>query len=89
MPKDALQSQLSQLHQQLHQVTALSTEEQAALQAVAHDIEALLANPDAASQQHDSLVDSINLAVEQFEVQHPTITLTLRNIMQGLVSMGI
>ena len=35
------------------------------------------------------VVDGINLAVERFEVSHPTLAGTLRNIMQSLVSMGI
>ena len=36
-----------------------------------------------------TLVDGVNLAVERFESQHPTLTGTLRNILQSLANMGI
>ncbi|MDO8708736.1 DUF4404 family protein, partial [Pseudomonas sp.] len=39
--------------------------------------------------QDSSLVDGVNLAVERFEVEHPTLAGTLRNIVQALASMGI
>ncbi|NDM57141.1 DUF4404 family protein, partial [Klebsiella pneumoniae] len=36
-----------------------------------------------------SLVDGVNLAVERFEVSHPTLAGTLRSIVQSLANMGI
>ena len=36
-----------------------------------------------------TLIDGVNLAVERFEVEHPGLTATLRNIVQSLQSMGI
>ena len=36
-----------------------------------------------------NLVDGFNLAVERFEVEHPTLTGTLRNLLQTLANMGI
>ena len=34
-------------------------------------------------------VDGVNLAVERFEVSHPTLAGTLRSIVQSLANMGI
>ena len=46
-------------------------------------VKELASDPDA------TLVDGVNLAVERFESQHPTLTGTLRNILQSLANMGI
>ncbi|MFX6461725.1 DUF4404 family protein [Acinetobacter baumannii] len=51
------------------------------------DIELKLANEDALNE--GSLVDGVNLAVERFEVSHPTLAGTLRSIVQSLANMGI
>jgi len=39
--------------------------------------------------QDSSLADNVNLAVERFEIEHPTLAGTLRNIVQALANMGI
>lgn len=87
MSANDLQSQLEELRNQLAQETPLSEEERASLQAIARDIELRLDNQ--AITQDESLVDGVNRAVERFEVSHPNTAMTLRNIMQSLVSMGI
>lgn len=87
MVEHDLQSQLDELRSHLTQDTPLTDEERASLQAIAHDIEVRLANQQAVS--NDSLVDGVNLAVERFEVSHPSTAMTLRNIMQTLANMGI
>lgn len=88
MPAQDLRQQLDQLRQQLEQVPPLDTDEREAIQAVIAQLESQLAleSPPPADE---TLVDSINLAVERFEVSHPTLAGTLRNIMQSLVSMGV
>ena len=48
-----------------------------------------LANEDATHTRDGSLVEGVNLAVERFEVSHPTMAGTLRSIMNSLSSMGI
>lgn len=88
MPAQDLRQQLDQLREQLEQVPPLDTDEREAIQAVIAQLESQLAleSPPPADE---TLVDSINLAVERFEVSHPTLAGTLRNIMQSLVSMGV
>ena len=88
MPAQQLRQQLEQLRNQLEQAPPLDADERGAIQALIQQIEAQLAlqSPPPADE---TLVDGINLAVERFEVSHPTLAGTLRNIMQSLVSMGI
>lgn len=88
MPERELQSQLLELRNQLAQDTPLTDEERASLQALAQDIELRLAAR-GETEYGDSLVDGVNLAVERFEVSHPNMAMTLRNIMQSLANMGI
>ncbi|CAD5110291.1 DUF4404 family protein [Zestomonas carbonaria] len=87
MPARELQQQLNELREQLEAGTPLSAEEQEHLQDLIKQIELQLdleaATPDT------GLVDGVNLAVERFEVDHPTLAATLRNIVQSLANMGI
>lgn len=87
MPEN-LQQHLQQLRDQLAQNPSMSDEERAQLSALAQDLELQLAQ-EAGGVPDESLVDGVNLAVERFEVEHPTLAATLRNILQSLVSMGI
>lgn len=88
MPANHLQQQLEELHKQLAQNPPVNEEDRETLALLARDIELQLAaqpvtTPDA------SLIDGVNLAVERFEVSHPTLAGSLRNIMQSLANMGI
>ncbi|MDD0973969.1 DUF4404 family protein [Pseudomonas fontis] len=87
MPARELQEQLDTLREQLEQNPPLSLEERDHLQELMQQIEAEMkleaATPD------NNLVDGVNLAVERFEVEHPSLTATLRSIVQSLQSMGI
>ena len=64
----------------------MDAEERAELFALLQDIEQQLL--DQAIDQ-DSLVDDVNLAIERFEVSHPTLAGTLRSVLQSLANMGI
>lgn len=83
-----LQHQLEYLREQLAETPQLTEEELASLRALTQDIEVELARQVAAAPDA-SLVDGVNLAVERFDASHPTLSGTLRNIMQSLGSMGI
>lgn len=87
MPKESLLRELSALREQLEQQPPLSEEQRAELELLIRDIELKLANEDALNE--GSLVDGVNLAVERFEVSHPTLAGTLRSIVQSLANMGI
>ncbi|SFB59092.1 DUF4404 family protein [Azotobacter beijerinckii] len=87
MPEN-LQQHLQQLRDQLAQNPPMSADERAKLASLIQEIELQLAR-DAGGVPDENLVDGINLAVELFEVDHPTLAGTLRNILQSLASMGI
>ncbi|MBI7469247.1 DUF4404 family protein [Pseudomonas aeruginosa] len=87
MPKESLLRELSALREQLEQQPPLNEEQRAELELLIRDIELKLANEDALNE--GSLVDGVNLAVERFEVSHPSLAGTLRSIVQSLANMGI
>ncbi|MGV8842718.1 MAG: DUF4404 family protein [Pseudomonas sp.] len=88
MPAQQLQQQLEILRNQLAEEPPLSEEDRASLYVLTQEIEAQLAR-NAAAAPDATLVDGVNLAVERFEASHPTLTGTLRNILQSLANMGI
>ena len=83
-----LQQQLQELRDQLAQQPPLSDDDRAALATLLEEIEQQLTRP-SMNPPDTSLVDGVNLAVERFEVEHPTVAGTLRNILQSLANMGI
>ena len=87
MPARELQEQLNTLREQLDQNAPLTEEEREHLNDLAKQIEAEIALEKATNDS--SLADNVNLAVERFEVEHPSLAVTLRNIVQTLGSMGI
>ncbi|WP_392886982.1 DUF4404 family protein [Pseudomonas migulae] len=87
MPARELQQQLNTLREQLEQNPPLSEAEREDLHALMQQIELELELE--TKTQNSSLSDNVNLAVERFEIEHPTLAGTLRNIVQSLVSMGI
>ncbi|MFP6833086.1 hypothetical protein PS684_03847 [Pseudomonas fluorescens] len=87
MPAQELQKQLDTLREQLEQNPPLSEVEREDLHALMAQIELEL---ELETKTNDSnIADGVNLAVERFEVDHPTIAGTLRNIVNALGSMGI
>ncbi len=87
MPARELQDQLDTLREQLEQSPPLSLEEREHLQVLMQQIEAQIKLE--TSTQDASLADGVNLAVERFELEHPAIAVTLRNIVQTLGNIGI
>ena len=87
MPARELQEQLDTLREQLEKNPPLSEKEREDLNQLAARIDAEIKLENAT--QDNSLADSLNLAVERFEVEHPTLAGTLRNIVQTLGNIGI
>ncbi|MGY4493563.1 DUF4404 family protein [Pseudomonas sp. TE3610] len=87
MPARELQDQLNTLREQLEQNPPLNEEERANLHDLMAQIEAELELKNAT--KNPNLADGVNLAVERFEVEHPGLAGTLRNIVQTLGGMGI
>ncbi|MBC8995969.1 MULTISPECIES: DUF4404 family protein [unclassified Pseudomonas] len=87
MPAQELQKQLDTLREQLEQNPPLTEAEREDLHTLMQQIELELELE--TKTQDASLADGVNLAVERFEVEHPAIAGTLRNIINTLGSMGI
>lgn len=87
MPARELQEQLNTLREQLEQNPPLSQAERDNLQDLMQQIELEIKLENAT--QDTSLADGVNLAVERFELEHPAIAGTLRNIVQTLGNIGI
>ena len=87
MPARELQEQLDTLREQLEQNPPLSEAERNNLQELMQQIELQLKLE--TGTQDASLADDVNLAVERFELEHPAIAGTLRNIVQTLGNIGI
>lgn len=87
MPARDLQKDLDSLREQLDKTPPLSLEQREELNALAERIEAQIKVEEAT--KNTSLSDDVNLAVERFELDHPTLAGTLRNIVQTLGNIGI
>ncbi len=87
MPARELQEQLNTLREQLEQNPPLNEAERADLEALAQQIESQIKLESVT--QDPSLADGVNLAVERFELEHPGIAGTLRNIVVTLGNIGI
>lgn len=88
MAEHELNTQLQQLREHLNQTTPLTDAERESLLALAQDITTRLKDG-YPMHEHASLVDTLNLQVERFEIDHPALSSTLRNIIQALGNMGI
>lgn len=87
MPARELQEQLNTLREQLEQNPPLTEEERVHLNVLMSQIQSQIALE--TTTQDNNLADGVNRAVERFEVEHPTIAGTLRNIVQTLGNIGI
>ncbi|WP_416739927.1 DUF4404 family protein [Pseudomonas sp. NFX71] len=87
MPARELQQQLNTLREQLEQNPPLTEAEREDLHALMQQIELEIELE--TKTQDSSLADGVNLAVERFELEHPAIAGTLRNIVLTLGNIGI
>ena len=87
MPTHQLQQHIAQLQQQLTATPSLDRVHREELEALIAELQLQLQQESLALDSN--LVDGFNLAVERFEGEHPTLTGTLRNLLQTLANMGI
>ncbi len=92
MPEEQLKAQLKYLRQTLNDPNTVLTElERSSLQDLAERLEARLLVSDSANEalSDPSLVDGVNLMIEEFSERHPMLATTLQNVVQALSNMGI
>ncbi|MEB2517064.1 DUF4404 family protein [Pseudomonas sp. YuFO20] len=87
MPARELQEQLNALREQLDQNPPLTEVEREDLHKLMQQIEFELELE--TKTQDVNLADNVNMAVERFELEHPTLSDALRRIGTALHSMGI
>ncbi|SDU87552.1 DUF4404 family protein [Pseudomonas mucidolens] len=85
--REKLQEQVNILREQLEQDPPLPLEKRQALEALLAKFELQLELEPAT--QPPSISDDVNRAVEGFELDHPGIAATLRNIVVTLGNIGI
>lgn len=85
--REKLQEQVNILREQLEQEPPLPSEKREALEALLAKFEVQLELEPAT--QAPSIADDVNRAVESFELDHPGIAGTLRNIVITLGNIGI
>lgn len=87
MSSDKLKKQLESLLQDIDQLN-VESDKRAALEEVITAIESRLA-PEPALSSDDSLVDQVDSLALRFDVEHPDLSASLKNIMITLSSMGV
>ncbi|MBM4423267.1 MAG: DUF4404 family protein [Chloroflexi bacterium] len=90
MDKEQLNALLKQLHAELSEADTVDAENRETLRALAKDIAELLdrADDDGASG-YQALLEPLKLALVQFEVLHPMITLAITRVINALADMGV
>ena len=84
MSRHDLEQQLAQLRELMNADAPFSEQERQLLHALTQQL--ALGTDDVPERD---LMEQVNLALERFEVNHPTIAGTLRSVIQSLASMGI
>ncbi|MBT2373324.1 DUF4404 family protein [Pseudomonas fluorescens] len=85
--REQLQEQVKLLREQLEQNPLMLPEKREELETLIAELE--VQEPLEGAIQDPSIADGVNLAVERFELDHPGIAGTLRNIVQTLGNIGI
>ncbi|MEM9057211.1 MAG: DUF4404 family protein [Pseudomonadota bacterium] len=89
MPQNALREQLARLHDELETTDTMDGEERQLLVQLMADIHATLDRTDAADPAADGLGERVTGAVTRLEQSHPTVSFTLRRMVDLLGRMGI
>jgi len=92
-PSAQLREKLAQLQQQLETLGSVGPKERARLVALIGEVEQLidLADHLRVAQQHEaaSLAYRLGEAASEFEATHPSLSVTLGSLIDGLAQMGI
>lgn len=82
MDKSDLQAKLEQLHAELENTKTIDPEARQLLEHLRSDIQAMLKEPNASTRR--SLNQRLNAALAQFEESHPSLTLTIQQVLDHL-----
>ncbi len=85
MDKSVLQVKLEQLHAELENTKTLDPDSRQLLEHLMGDIQTMLREPNASIRR--SLNQRLNVAVAQFEESHPSLTLTIQQVLDHLAQV--
>ena len=93
-PKDhEIRETLTRLHDELERTHTLDEDERAMMRHLMNDIQAALRQGESATAPDANpvgqLVDRLNTAINVLEVSHPTLTSTLKKVLDTLTIAGI
>jgi hypothetical protein len=89
MNKHRLQGVLQDLHAELGQTEVLSEDERVLLRHVNEDVEKVLARSDDASRHEESLGHRLQESIALFETSHPSLSVAMQRVLDGLSQSGI
>lgn len=89
MDTKKLQTQLEQLHAELHHADSLEPEHREILQTLADDIDQLLKRDEIKPHHYQRLSEKFREQLAQLEASHPKITLLMREAIDSLAYLGI
>lgn len=89
MNKHHLQGVLQDLHAELERTEVLAEDEKALLRHVNEDVERLLARTGDTPQHEESLGDRLQENIALFETSHPSLTVAMQRVLDGLSQSGI
>ncbi len=83
--RSELRDALERLHAELEQTRVLDAESRLLLKHLENDIQAVLKEPTAASRA--SLSRRLDAAMAHFEESHPTLTLTIKQVLDNMAGV--
>lgn len=87
MTNQKIQELLEQLHDEIHKTDTLDENGRGMLEHLTADINALLASGD--GKPEESLVERLQDSIDHFEIEHPSLTMALSEMMKILSNAGI
>ena len=88
MSEQKLHEALRELKARIEELDLNDAEARSRLQILVDDIQSRIDQPGDA-ERHHTLLEDVRGAVEHFEVEHPTLTAVLNDLMMTLSNMGI
>ena len=86
MTNQKIQELLEQLHDEIHKANTLDEKGREMLEHLTADINALLVRD---GKPEDSLVERLQDSIDHFEIEHPSLTMALSEMMKILSNAGI
>lgn len=87
MTKEHIQSTLAALKSESKKISPSDSDSMESINQLINKLEQQLSEPDISD--HRSLTDQLQLAINKFEVSHPTITSIVNDLMVKLAGLGV